>query len=238
MSDEILTKKQRRDQQRVEKRAQKEHQENRARHKKIALFSALILGTIGMIWAIAASQKGTLVKDITPDPSRGPVDAKVLIKEYSDFQCPACAATAPVLESIVDEYGDKVRFEYNDYPLPQHQNAVESAIAGQCAFAQDAFFDMHDKLFDAQNEWATLGKQEARDRFTQYATDLGLDAAAFTTCLTDGSMIDRVNEDLSEGKAARVNSTPTIFVNGERITNTPFATNLRKAIDDALATAQ
>lgn len=236
--EEQLTKKQQRDQRRVEKNARKEKSENSARNKKIVFMSVLILATVAMVWAVAASQKTTVIKDVSPDPSKGSADAKVVIKEYADFECPACAATYPVLDTILKEYDGKVLFKYNDFPLPQHANAGNAAIAGQCAFDQNKFFEMHDLLFDRQKAWELLGKQQAQDMFSQYAQELGLDMTAFAVCTTGESAAARVNEDIAEANSANVNSTPTFFVNGERIVTSPFADNLRKAIDAALAKAQ
>lgn len=236
--EDQLTKKQLREKRTAEKHSRKEHNENRARNKKIVFMSVLILATVAMIWGVAASQKSTVIKDISPDPSRGPADAKVVITEYADFECPACAATYPVLDGILKEYEGKVLFKYNDFPLPQHANAVDAAIAGQCAFDQGKFFEMHDKLYDTQKDWESLGQQEARDTFAAYAKDLGVDMTAFESCKTGDSATARINEDVAEARSAKVNSTPTFFVNGVRLVTSPFATNLRKAIDEALAKAQ
>lgn len=236
--EDQLTKKQLREKRTAEKHSRKEHNENRARNKKIVFMSVLILATVAMIWAVASTQKNTTIQDLSPDPSRGPADAKVVITEYADFECPACASTYPVLDGILKEYEGKVLFKYNDFPLPQHANAVDAAVAGQCAFDQNKFFEMHDKLYDTQKDWETLGKQEARDTFAAYATDLGLDMTAFESCRTGDSATARINEDVAEARSAKVNSTPTFFVNGVRLVTSPFATNLRKAIDEALAKAQ
>jgi protein-disulfide isomerase len=189
-----------------------------------------------MIWAIAATQKGTIIQDASPDPAHGAAEgAKVVVKEYGDFQCPACATTYPVVKDILDDYPDTVRFEWNDYPLPQHANAVDAAIAAECTFDQGKFFEMHDKLFDTQKTWEDYGAQQARDTFRQYAVDLGLDMTAYDSCVTSDSPTDHIEEDQAEGNSARVNATPSFFVNGQRIVTSPLTTNLRKAIDDALA---
>ncbi len=236
--EEALTRKEQREQRRQEKREQKASQLQRTRNKKLILFGLLILGVVGLIWVVAASQQQAPIVDISPDPSRGPETAKVLIEEYADFQCPACAGTAPVLHEILEEYGDQVRFEYNDFPLPQHNNATTAAIAGQCAFDQGKFFELSDFFYTRQKDWSNLSTEDAQKKFTEYAEELGLDMTAFATCTTGQSAADRVNEDISEGRSARVNSTPTFMVNGKRIVTTPFSTNLRKAIDDALAAAE
>lgn len=201
----------------------------------IALVSVLVVvgAVVGLIFL--QQQKLTIV-NLTPDPGKGPKDAKVLVTEYGDFQCPACAANAPVVEDLITQYGDKIRFEFNDFPLPQHQYAVDSAIAAQCAFDQDKFFEIYDMLYAKQNEWASaLTHASAQETIRSYVQGLGLDMTKFDACVVDPNISKRIDEDLNEGRKAGINSTPTFFVNGKRITDTPFSTNLKKAIDAALA---
>jgi protein-disulfide isomerase len=239
MEEQRLTKKELREQKRKEKESHKEKSARSANTKKYVFLGLLILVTIGMIWGIKISQRGAAtIQDLSPDPAIGPETATVLIKEYGDFQCPACATTAPVMHDILEEYGDKVRFEFNDFPLPQHSNAIDASIAGQCAFDQGKFFELHDVLYERQSEWSSLGKNDAQDTFTAYAQEIGLDMTAFESCTTSDSAADRVNEDLAEGRTAKINSTPTFLVNGERVVTTPFSKNIHAAIDAALSAGE
>lgn len=234
--EEQLTKKERLEAKRQQKMQELERELRKDTYKKIAIAVVLLLivGAVVAFMIMGKSEPAEVV-DKSPDPSKGPDTAAVVIKEYSDFQCPGCAGAYPVVKDLLEEYGDKVKFIYNDFPLPGHQFSDEAAVAGQCAFDQGKFFEMHDTLFDNQKKWAgSTSADEAQQLFTQYAQDLALDMNAFASCVTSDSASDRVNEDVAEGRALRVNQTPTFFVNGKRVTDLPVSTSLRKAIEEAL----
>jgi protein-disulfide isomerase len=231
-----LTKKEQREQNREEKELSKQQAAKKVMMKKLG-FAVLLVGiVVGIVLIAIAGQKSPEeVSDQSPDPAKGPENAAVVIKEYSDFQCPACQAAAPVVKDIMEEYGDKVRFIYNDYPLPQHEYATDAAVGAQCAFDQNTFFEYHDLLFENQTTWAPSdSKEKAQEFFRSYAQELNLNMEQFEQCVTDKAVADRVNEDIAEGRALRVNATPTFFVNGVKVTETPLAVGLKNAIEKAL----
>lgn len=89
--------------------------------------------------------------------TKGPADAPVKIIEYSDFQCPFCARAFPTVTQILKEYDGKVQFAYKHFPLVSiHPRAQKSAEAAECAKEQGKFWEFHDKLFEAQSDWASL----------------------------------------------------------------------------------
>ncbi len=143
------------------------------------------------------------------DPIKGSADAPITIIEFADFQCPFCQRHAQeTYPQLVAQYGDKIRFIYKDFPLSSiHPEAYPAAIAGQCALAQNAFWDYHDLLFSGRLE---LG----RETYLAYATELGLDIDAFTTCLDNQTYAQSVQEDYNIGTDLGVSSTPTFFING------------------------
>jgi protein-disulfide isomerase len=204
--------------------------------KKILLALGLlaIVGAI-IVFAVISREDPSQVGNLSLDPGAGPETAAVTVTEYGDFQCPACAGVAPVVHDLIDQYGDQIRYEWNDFPLPQHQHGTNAAIGAECAFAQGKFFEYHDLAFDRQAEWSPKSEDEALDAFTAIAEEIGLDMAAFDACVTDQATADRVNEDISEGRALNVNATPTFFVNGVRVVGAPYSVNLKKEIDAALA---
>jgi protein-disulfide isomerase len=211
--------------------------------KKMGVGLGLIAIVVGIILIVVVAQPEPLSpeevlnnEDAAPDPTKGGEDATVVVSEYSDFQCPACQAAYPIVKAVLEEYGDKVLFEYNDYPLRQHEYAFDAAVSGQCAFEQDTFFPYHDLLFDNQRSWSQSGSEsEAQDAFRGYAEEVGLDIAAYDTCIQDTAMADRVDEDLDEGNAIGVTGTPSFFVNGEKVdTQAGFEAGLRAAIDAQL----
>lgn len=161
------------------------------------------------------------------DPSRGPSNAPVTIVEFTDFQCPACAAMHPVLEDVLKRYGNQVRLVVRDFPLRQHANARKAAEAANAAHAQGKFFEYASLLFKNQNALDVPSLKK-------YATELGLDRKSFDASLDSGTYAAEVKHDIDDGEIYGIDSTPTIFVNGLK-QRTLGAEALRIAIDQALA---
>jgi len=162
---------------------------------------------------------------IDDDPSRGDANAPVTIVEFTDFQCPACAAMQPVLEEVLKSYGNKVHFVVRDFPLNQHENARKAAEAANAANAQGKFFEYIAVLFK---------NQKALDvpSLKKYASELGLDRARFDAALDRGTYAAEVTKDVSDGEVYGVGSTPTIFINGVQL-RVLSADGLKAAIDRA-----
>jgi protein-disulfide isomerase len=178
-------------------------------------------------------------------PSLGPADAPITIVEFSDYQCPFCYRWhVQVYEQLLAAYPGKIRFVYRNFPLSFHQNAFPSAEAALCAGDQDSYWQFHDVLFDAQNllnnQAGTVLDQTA---YNQFATDLGLDVAAFEKCMTDHKYQQFILDDMayanslpldSNGEAA-VGGTPTFFVNGYRLGGAYPIEYFKQIIDAELA---
>lgn len=157
---------------------------------------------------------------------QGSKDAKVTIVEFSDFECPYCAAARPILEEFV-KARPQVRLCWMAYPLPMHPNAV---TAGQSAmFARDAgkFWQMHDALFDNQ-----LSISE--DFIRQLLGKQGLDVKAFDKAVAAKKYLDELEASKEAGKKAGVDSTPSIFINGRKFLLGLNAESLSVAVDDEL----
>jgi protein-disulfide isomerase len=159
--------------------------------------------------------------------TRGNPTAPVTIVVFTDFQCPYCAAAHPILEEIAQSYGDRVRLVVRDFPLVQHENARKAAEAADAANAQGKFFEYADILFKNQSALDVPSLKK-------YATQLGLDRAKFDAALDNGTYAEKVAKDLSDGQFYAIENTPTIFVNGVRITDVT-AVGIRAAVDRALA---
>jgi protein-disulfide isomerase len=164
---------------------------------------------------------------VDDDPVRGEASAPVTIVEFTDFQCPACAAMHPILEDALKSYGNKVRFVVRDFPLMMHANARKAAEAANAAHAQGKFFEYAALLFKRQNALDVPSLKK-------YATELGLDRKLFDAALDSGKFAAEVRHDIDDGEIYGVESTPGIFVNGVRL-ETLNAEALRVAIDKALA---
>ena len=150
------------------------------------------------------------VEVMPDDPSRGPINAPIVLVEFSDFQCPFCQRATGTLDELFDRYGDQIRFVYKDYPLPSHPQAFKAAEAGNCAHEQGMFWEFHDKMFVSQDALDVPS-------LNTYATELGLDTAAFSTCLDEGRYTQQVQRDLQIGQQYGVSSTPTVFINGRPV---------------------
>lgn len=152
---------------------------------------------------------------IDDDPSFGPQDAKVVIVEFSDFQCPFCAKVAPTVKRIKESYGDKVLFVFRDFPIASiHPLAEKAAQSAQCAHDQGMFWEFHDLLFEGQKEWSSGGSV---DSFKAITRELGLDSTTFNECLDSGKYEGEVKKDLQEGQHFGVTGTPTFFINGQKL---------------------
>ncbi len=166
------------------------------------------------------------------DPALGPEDAPVVIIEFSDYQCPYCRRfRLQTLDKILENYGDKVRFVYRDFPLEQiHPYAVSAAIAAECADEQGKFWPYHDKLFE--------GGKFGDDVYLQYAEELGLDIDEFARCLKEQRYLDEVMKDLKDGIEAGVRGTPTFFINGIPLVGAVPYSYFQQIIEQELQRAQ
>lgn len=150
-----------------------------------------------------------------PVISKGPDNAALVIEEYGDYQCPSCGVLHPVVEEITNDYGDRVRLVFRQFPLQQiHPNANVAARAALAAGIQGRFWEMHDKLYDNQKDWSAL--PDPRQKFADYAQQIGLDLARFGTDLESREVGERILADQKRGNALRVNGTPTIILHNPR----------------------
>jgi protein-disulfide isomerase len=159
--------------------------------------------------------------------SRGNPNAPVTMVEFTDFQCPFCAQTYPIIEKLSAEYGDKLRLVVRDNPLAQHQFARKAAEAAAAADAQGKFFEYAAILFKNQSALDV-------DSLKKYASQIGLDRAKFDAALDRGVYAERVAKNLADAQFYAIDSTPTIFVNGVRLTDITEV-GIKAAIDKALA---
>lgn len=179
----------------------------------IGIIAVVLFG--GSIWySNSAAEKNN--EGITFSPHiKGNPEAAVKLVEYSDFQCPACAAFQPVVADVLTQFGDAIAFEYKHFPLPIHPLAEPAARAAEAAGQQGAFFEFHDKLFENQTAWSNSPNPMLQ--FTAYAEELGLDTEQFRRQYSASLIRERVREDLAEARELGLTGTPTFFLNGERM---------------------
>lgn len=147
--------------------------------------------------------------------AKGPEDSKITVVEYSDFQCPACQAGVPIIKELVGKYPDKFRVIYRHFPLQSHLWSPLAHQSAECAHAQGKFWEYHDLVFQNQKIWS--GPANPAEKFLEYAKTLNLNLDRFSACLSDPKTAEKVQADKKHGEAMQVQSTPTFFVNGDRL---------------------
>ncbi len=162
-----------------------------------------------------ATEAATVDQEYEADISSGPPDADVVLVEYADFQCGACAGYAELLKPLRNEYQDQVLFVFRFFPLENHEWAMISSQVAHAAFLQGKFWEMHDLLYENQQEWTE--SSDPRPYFDAYATLLGLDLDKFHEDADAQSTLDFINSQAIEGSEGGVNHTPWFFLNGTTI---------------------
>ncbi len=207
--------------------------------------SGVMVGTIVLIvaFAILASRPSKpAIINIANSPSLGSGSAKVTVVEFSDFQCPSCqtfaSAMLPVLEK---EYQNTVRFVFKYFPLYEiHNLAKLSAQSAFCAgkapnakagseILNDKFWKYHDLLMNNPSAW-----EKTPEKFTEYAVQMGLNKDEFLKCQNSDEAVNAVMVDRSEGDRIGVNSTPSFFVNGEKMVGLLTLEQWRKKLEEKL----
>src|SRR6202158_4962123 len=145
----------------------------------------------------------------------GNPDAPVKILEFADFECPACAGFATVTEPDVRtriiEPG-LANITYFDFPLTMHRNTVAASNAAACAGEQGKFWPMHDRLYQAQDEWNGEATGSPKPFFKRYAQESGVDVAKWETWYDTRKNQKRIGDKLAGGLRRRVDSTPSIII--------------------------
>ena len=181
----------------------------------------------------AATQAPRYVRyDIATDgfPSIGPADAPIVIVEFSDFQCPFCKRFQDeTFKQLMAAYPGKIRFVYRHLPLTSiHPEAFPAAEASMCANEQNAFWPVHDKIFENQDKLAS-------GLYLQIASDLNLNTSAFEDCVNTNKYKDQVQADSDFALGLGVQSTPTFFINGLALVGAQPLTAFTQIIDKELA---
>jgi protein-disulfide isomerase len=162
----------------------------------------------------------------------GDKNAKVTLVEFGDFQCPACGFYHPKVKEILDHYKDDKNFNFvfRNYPLTQHQNAQIAAEAAEAAGSQGKYWEMHNKLYDTQNDWSE--STSPLDIFAGYAGELGLNVDQFKNDVTSHKFASIVVADQADGNKLKVNSTPTFYLNGQQLTQLPALNDFVSQVTD------
>ena len=165
-------------------------------------------------------------------PSFGAPGAPVVMVVFSDFQCPLCKEEAKILrENVAKEYADRVRVYFRDYPLDAiHNWARTAAIGGRCVFRANpaAFWDYHDYMFAKQPE---ITPENVKQKISDFAAEKKLDSMQLNRCIETKATENEVNQSVAQGKSLQVDATPTIFLNGRRLTGSLPWQNLKQLLE-------
>jgi protein-disulfide isomerase len=224
---------------RAQRRAAREVDSQRASLRRSAVYasSAMAILVAGLLLGNALGHASTNVPTASGSASLAPESAPregsgpVTVVEFSDFQCPACAAVSPELQQLVDD--GSITLVYRYFPLPQHQNAVLAARAAAAAQIQGKFWPMHDSLFSTQTSWENLSNDQALQYFTNLATSAGLDISTWKADVSGSAVRDAVQADYDAAGGLQLPGTPSIFINGKAYNGSLSVSALRSAVTAA-----
>ncbi len=206
---------------------------------KILYWIIGIAAIVGVVFLLLASGVPELTPPLEPgiinpvDHTKGLASSTVVVTEYSDFQCPACKSYYPIFRQLVQEYGDRVTFVYRHFPLTGiHPNAEFAARAAEAAGKQGKFWEMHDLLFEKQNEWE--GASDIAGTFKNYAKLLDLSVEQFDTDWRSKEVKNLVTAERVHALKIGLQGTPSFFINGVQIQNPSSLEMFRQIIQSAL----
>lgn len=163
------------------------------------------------------------------DPARGASDPSVILMEFSDFECDACAQIKPIIEEVIAEYPEEVQHVWKDFPIPAlHPQAETAAYAARCALDQGVFWEYHDELLENQDLFVT-------NPWSQFAQTVGMDVEEFETCLANNDFESEVVNNYFVARSLGLEQTPVIYVNNQQLVGIKTADELRSAINAELA---
>lgn len=203
----------------------------------VVLAGAVVLFLKGNGVAPADVGKPVDSKKLLRDSSHatGKLDAKVVLVEFGDFQCPACAAANPIIKQIASENKDNPNFSlvFRQFPLTTiHANALISAEAAEAAAEQGKFWEMKNMLYEKQSEWAE--SPNPLDAFVGFAQTLGMDTAKFKSEVQGNKFAAVISADQDDGTSLGVDSTPTFYLNGEKFNFSTSYEELKTKVNDLL----
>lgn len=210
--------------------------------KRFAMILAAIVVVLGGVFWFTKDKSTTKTNGNTSTAALsnhviGANAKKVNLTEYGDFQCPACGAYHPVIKQVIEKYKNDIVFQFRNFPLTSlHQNARAAARAAEAADKQGKYWEMHDVLYEQQKSWET--SSNASSVFEGYAAQLGLNIDTYKKDYASNEVNDVINADYNEGQKLNITGTPTFFLQGKKIEDTPrdldgFSKLIDQAIKDA-----
>lgn len=204
-----------------------------------AIIAAVVLVFIGIITFSGdksstsnSGKKGSALSQHV----QGAGTSGVTLLEYGDYECPYCQQYYPTVKEAVAKFGDKIKFQFRNFPLTNiHKNAFAASRAAEAAAMQDKFWEMHDALYESSNYQAWTTAANPIPAFEQIATSLGLNKAKFKTDYASSAVNDAINADMAEGNKLGISGTPTFFINGKKTDIANDATAFETILNDAIS---
>lgn len=162
----------------------------------------------------------------------GSAGAQLTLVEFGDYQCPACGDYHPMIERLLSDFSGRINFIFRNFPLSQHANAKISSYAAEAAGLQGKFEEMHNKIYETQNNWTS--SKDARSIFIGYAKDLGLDVDKFTKDIDSETIKQKIARDTNDGLNLQITETPTLYLNGVKLVLTGKYDDLKKTVQAEL----
>ncbi len=161
----------------------------------------------------ASPESGDIADHFSGNPT-----AKLVLVEYADYECPGCKNSDPYLKEIAKDYEDSIAFIYRNFPLSFHPNAKAAAVIAEAASLQGKFWEMNEALFENQSAWSGASSVDLRDSiFTYIAEEAGLNMAKLKVDAANPNMSKKVDFDYNLGREQKVNETPSLYLNNEKI---------------------
>ena len=159
-------------------------------------------------------------EDSIGDHVYGNKDAKVILFEYGDFQCPSCGVAFPQIKTIKEKYKAQIAFVFRNFPLTSiHPNALSAATSAEAAGLQGKFWEMHDALYLNQSSWSSASTTERNTIFADYATTTGLKTDQYNSDLTSKKIADKIARDRAFAKKLDLTGTPSILINSQKMSD-------------------
>jgi protein-disulfide isomerase len=207
------------------------------------------VGVIAIVYVINQKQTPPAVQTVADPASLGPAkgyflgkpDAPVQIIEFADFECPACGNFAVVTEPdvrkrIID--AGLASYRYYDFPLPMHKNTWYASEAAACANDQGRFWEMHDRLFQGQDQWNTQATSNPTSVLEGYAKELGLDVSKWRSCYDSQAHVRDIQANKAEGERRKVSQTPTFIIGDKEIPGVIPYDQFKAFVDSAAVPAK
>lgn len=158
----------------------------------------------------------------------------VKLLEYGDYECPYCEEYFPIVKQVAADYNTQIYFQFRNLPLTSiHPNAFAGARAAEAANLQNKFWQMHDLLYENQDQWVSSSNPQSY--FDIYARQLGLNGTEFNTDFASTQVDDTIQADISAfGKTGLPEATPTFFLDGKHITPEPTVASFSQLINAAI----